>query len=86
MYRHGQHGTVTSGPLCAVLRPIYVLQVLLLAGAGLLLPTVCSFVLLAFHLVFVWLKAADEEAYLLATHGEAYRAHIVRTGRLFPKL
>jgi len=77
---------VTTGPFARVRHPIYALQVVMLAGALCLLPTACSLALLAFHLVCVWLKAADEEAYLLATHGEGYRAHIARTGRLFPKL
>ena len=77
---------VTVGPFARVRHPIYALQVLMLAGAALLLPTVCSVVLLAFHLICVWLKAADEEAYLLTVHGEKYREHIARTGRLFPRL
>ena len=77
---------VTTGPFARVRHPIYALQVVMLAGAALLLPTVCSGVLLAFHLICVWLKAADEEAYLLTVHGEKYREHIARTGRLFPKL
>jgi protein-S-isoprenylcysteine O-methyltransferase Ste14 len=77
---------VTVGPFARVRHPIYVLQVVMLAGAFCLLPTACSLVLLAFHLVCVWLKAADEEAYLIATHGESYRMHLARTGRLFPKL
>ncbi len=77
---------VTAGPFAHVRHPIYALQVLMLAGAALLLPTVCSLVLLAFHLICVWLKAADEEAYLLTVHGEKYRQHIARTGRLLPKL
>jgi protein-S-isoprenylcysteine O-methyltransferase Ste14 len=81
-----KNALVTNGPFARVRHPIYALQVLMLAGALLLLPTACSLVLLAFHLVCVWLKAADEEAYLIATHGESYRAHLVRTGRLFPKL
>ncbi|MEO6788361.1 MAG: isoprenylcysteine carboxylmethyltransferase family protein [Chthoniobacteraceae bacterium] len=81
-----KNALVTGGPFARVRHPIYALQVVMLAGALCLLPTVCSLVLLAFHLLCVWLKAADEEAYLLATHGEAYRAHIVRTGRLFPKM
>ena len=80
-----KNALVTSGPFARVRHPIYALQVVMLAGAVCLLPTACSLVLLAFHLACVWLKAADEEAYLLATHGEAYRAHIARTGRLFPK-
>jgi protein-S-isoprenylcysteine O-methyltransferase Ste14 len=81
-----KNALVTTGPFARVRHPIYALQVVMLAGALCLLPTLCSLVLLAFHLVCVWLKAADEEAYLIATHGESYRAHLVRTGRLFPKL
>jgi len=81
-----KNALVTTGPFARVRHPIYALQVVMLAGALCLLPTVCSLVLLAFHLVCVWLKAADEEAYLIATHGESYRAHLVRTGRLFPRL
>ena len=80
-----KNALVTTGPFARVRHPIYALQVVMLAGALCLLPTLCSLMLLAFHLACVWLKAADEEAYLIATHGEAYRAHIVRTGRLFPK-
>ena len=81
-----KNALVTTGPFARVRHPIYALQVVMLAGAVLLLPTVCSLVLLAFHLFCVWLKAADEEAYLIAMHGEKYREHIARTGRLFPKL
>ena len=81
-----KNALVTTGPFARVRHPIYALQILMLAGAVLLLPTICSLVLLAFHLACVWLKAADEEAYLIATHGESYRAHLARTGRLFPKL
>ncbi len=81
-----KNALVTVGPFARVRHPIYALQVLMLAGSALLLPTVCSGVLLAFHLICVWLKAADEEAYLLIVHGEKYREHIARTGRLFPKL
>jgi protein-S-isoprenylcysteine O-methyltransferase Ste14 len=37
------------------------------------------------HLVFVLIKAKDEEAYLLTVHGETYRDFMARTGRLLPK-
>ena len=80
-----KNALVTTGPFARVRHPIYALQGVMLAGAFCLLPTVCSLVLLAFHLACVWLKAADEEAYLIAAHGEKYRVHIARTGRLFPK-
>lgn len=81
-----KNSLVTTGPFARVRHPIYALQVVMLAGAFCLLPTLCSVALLLFHLVCVWSKAADEEAYLVATHGESYRAHLARTGRLFPKL
>ena len=81
-----KNALVTTGPFARVRHPIYALQVVMLAGAVCLLPTACSLVLLAFHLICVWLKAADEEAYLIATHGESYRVHHTRTGRLFPKV
>ncbi len=81
-----KNALVTTGPFARVRHPIYALQVVMLAGAALLLPTVCSLLLLGLHLVCVWIKAADEEAYLLTVHGDAYREHIARTGRLFPKL
>ena len=81
-----KNALVTTGPFARVRHPIYALQVVMLVGVLCLLPTACSLLLLGFHLLCVWLKADDEEAYLLATHGEAYRAHIARTGRLLPKL
>jgi len=84
--RQEKNALVTSGPFARVRHPIYALQVVMLAGALCLLPTACSLLLLAFHFGCVWLKAADEEAYLLATHGESYRTHLARTGRLLPKL
>lgn len=77
---------VTSGPFARVRHPIYALQVVMLAGVLALVPTIFSLGILGFHLICVWWKAADEEAYLTATHGDSYRAHISRTGRLFPKL
>jgi len=83
---HEKNELVTAGPFARVRHPIYALQVVMLAGALCLLPTACSLLLLAFHLVCVWVKAADEEAYLVATHGDSYCAHLARTGRLFPKL
>jgi len=84
--RREKNALVTAGPFARVRHPIYALQVAMLTGALCLLPTPCSLALLAFHLACVWLKATDEENYLLATHGENYREHVARTGRLFPKM
>jgi protein-S-isoprenylcysteine O-methyltransferase Ste14 len=43
-------------------------------------------ILLIVHLACVWIKAQDEEAYLLATHGQVYHDYLKRTGRFLPKM
>jgi protein-S-isoprenylcysteine O-methyltransferase Ste14 len=77
---------VTDGPYGVVRHPIYLFQIVMLAGAALLLPTVLSLLALILHVVCVWIKAADEEAYLLTVHGDIYREYLSRTGRLIPRL
>lgn len=77
---------ITRGPYGRIRHPIYLFQVVMLAGAFLLLPTPLSAFILAFHLVCVLIKSSDEESYLLTVHGENYREYQSRTGRLFPKL
>lgn len=77
---------VTQGPYRTVRHPIYLFQIVMLAGAALVLPTILSLAILVFHVVCVLIKAADEEAYLLLVHGESYRDYLSDTGRLFPKL
>lgn len=77
---------VTRGPYRHVRHPIYSLQAVMLAGVLLLLPTALALVTLLVHLVCVWIKARDEEAYLARVHGGEYRAYLARTGSLFPKI
>jgi hypothetical protein len=77
---------VTRGPYRVVRHPIYLFQVVILAGVVLLLPAVLAVVIFFVHLLCVWCKAADEEAYLLTVHGQDYRDYLARTGRLMPKL
>jgi len=69
-----------------VRHPIYALQVLMLLGAALLLPTPLSFVMVATHYICVRLKARDEERYLDKVHGPVYRDYASQTGSLFPRL
>jgi protein-S-isoprenylcysteine O-methyltransferase Ste14 len=83
--RAEKNSLVTRGPYRVVRHPIYLFQVVMLAGAVLLLPTVIAVLALLVHLVCVLIKAVDEEKYLLTVHGETYRAYLARTGRLFPK-
>ena len=76
---------VTRGPYRLVRHPIYFFQVVMLAGVALLLPAPLSFIIFAFHLLCVRIKASDEEMYLLTVHGDGYRDYLTRTGRWFPK-
>ena len=77
---------VRKGPYRFVRHPIYLFQTLMLVGALLLLPTSFSFLLFGIHLLCVYLKAFDEEAYLLTVHGSEYRDYLSHTGRLLPKI
>jgi protein-S-isoprenylcysteine O-methyltransferase Ste14 len=81
-----KNALVTVGPYRSIRHPIYGFQIVMLAGALLLIPTVLSLAILVFHFICVLVKAADEEAYLLTVHGESYKEYMSRTGRLFPKL
>jgi len=77
---------VERGPYRWIRHPIYGFQLVMLAGAALLLPTVLSFTILALHLVCALIKAVDEENYLKTVHGQTYTDYMARTGRLLPKL
>jgi protein-S-isoprenylcysteine O-methyltransferase Ste14 len=77
---------VSRGPFGLVRHPLYMLQVVMLAGAALLLPTAISLAGLVLHYVCTMIKAKDEEKYLTTVHGDAYRNYVAQTGRLFPRL
>jgi protein-S-isoprenylcysteine O-methyltransferase Ste14 len=81
-----KNALITAGPYGVVRHPIYLFQIVMLAGALLLLPTTLSFGILIVHIVCVMIKGMDEEAYLVTVHGDPYRDYLSRTGRLFPKL
>jgi protein-S-isoprenylcysteine O-methyltransferase Ste14 len=76
---------VNRGPYRWVRHPIYLFQLVMLAGAALLLPTPLSFVVLAVHLICALIKAVDEETYLKSVHGQVYHDYLARTGRLIPR-
>lgn len=84
--RKNKAALVSSGPYRYVRHPIYLFQMVMLIGAFWLLPAGFSLALVAAHLICVLIKAADEEAFLLATLGDEYRQYLARTGRLFPRV
>ncbi len=83
--RREKNPLVTRGPYRVVRHPIYLFQIVMLAGAALLLPTLLSLLALLIHLGCALIKASDEENYLLSVHGDVYRDYLSRTGRLLPK-
>jgi len=81
-----KNSLITRGPYGRVRHPIYLFQIVMLAGAALLLPTPLSLAVLLVHVVCVLIKAVDEETYLLGVHGDDYRNYMSRTGRLMPRI
>jgi protein-S-isoprenylcysteine O-methyltransferase Ste14 len=84
--RQEKNSLVTRGPYRAVRHPIYLFQIVMLAGALFLLPTALSLMILIIHFFCALVKAFDEESYLVTVHGQEYRDYLSRTGGLFPKL
>ncbi len=76
---------ITTGPYRFVRHPLYAFQIMMLVGAGLLLPTLYSLFILVVQMLSVRIKAADEENYLLAVHGATYKEYVSATGRLLPR-
>ena len=77
---------IRHGPFKWIRHPIYALQVLMLLGTALLLPTTVSFVMVAVHYLCVRIKAQDEERHLDRIHGRSYREYASQTGGLCPNL
>ena len=82
----GEQEPITDGPFRFVRHPIYALSMLLMLCSAIVVPNMPMLVIAFVHFVLLQIKARNEEAHLLATHGEIYRAYLARTGRFFPKL
>ncbi|UCD36393.1 MAG: isoprenylcysteine carboxylmethyltransferase family protein [Nitrospiraceae bacterium] len=76
---------VRSGPYRSIRHPIYLFQMIILAGMMLLIPTAFSFILLLVLFFSALVKTLDEEAYLMGIHGKEYRAYYETTGRFLPR-
>jgi len=85
IWKREKTALVIQGPYRTVRHPIYLFQTIMLGGVVLLLPTLLLIVLFGVHLVCVFIKAMDEEAYLLDVHGPAYRDYVSKTGKFFPR-
>jgi protein-S-isoprenylcysteine O-methyltransferase Ste14 len=77
-------GLVTSGLYARSRNPIFLGLLLIVAGYMLLIPTFLSAVLLAGAYIGTRVQIGAEEAYLLRSYGDEYRAYASRVGRLVP--
>ncbi|RJQ44500.1 MAG: isoprenylcysteine carboxylmethyltransferase family protein [Nitrospiraceae bacterium] len=76
---------VQNGPYRFVRHPIYLFQLMILIGVAFILPTAFSLIILLVHTASIFIKARDEEEYLLSVHGSSYKEYYERTGRFLPK-
>lgn len=79
-------GLVEGGLYRFCRNPIFLGLLIVIAGYTALLPTPLSLILLAGQFLGMRLQIAAEEAYLLRTYGDAYRAYARRVGRLLPRM
>ena len=77
-------GLVTDRLYAYSRNPIFLGLLMLVAGYALMLPTVLSLVILVALYVGIRQQVGAEEAYLVATYGDAYRAYAGRVGRFVP--
>jgi|GEM_PF-505401 protein-S-isoprenylcysteine O-methyltransferase Ste14 len=84
--REGSSSLVQTGPYRRMRHPIYSFQMVMIAGAALLLPTPVSLAILVLHFICASIKASDEEAHLIAVFDGEYRDYMTRSGRFFPRL
>jgi protein-S-isoprenylcysteine O-methyltransferase Ste14 len=76
---------VTSGPFALVRNPVFAAMLPTSLGLVALVPNLAAVVgLIALAVALEVQTRAVEEPYLLATHGDAYRAYAERVGRFFP--
>ena len=81
-----EHRLVTSGPYRWIRHPLYTTGFVLLLSLMLLTGVWTLGVLAVFLLCAMMLRTPSEEARLIETFGDDYRAYMRRTGRFLPRL
>lgn len=80
------HRLITDGPFARVRHPIYALSVALMSCSVVIIPTPIMLSIASLHILLMYLKARNEEEFLLKTQGPAYREYCRRTGRFWPRI
>jgi protein-S-isoprenylcysteine O-methyltransferase Ste14 len=83
---HERTELVTTGLYAYLRHPIYAFSILLMLCSAVIVATVPMLVVAAIHILLMAVKARNEERFLLAAHGDAYRSYCRRTGRFLPRL
>jgi len=77
---------ITDGLYARIRHPIYAFSILLVLCTAIVVPTLPMLAVAAINVVLTTMKAANEERFLLATHGQSYADYRKRTGRFLPRL
>lgn len=77
---------VSAGPYQWVRHPIYTTRMVIDVAAWVMVPTWLMALTVGVDILFMGIEACREEAYMLASNGEAYRAYMKRVGRFVPRL
>lgn len=75
-----------SGPYRYVRNPLYLGNILLAIGIGLLGPPIATVLAIAGNVIFVYVLIGIEERYLETAHGESYDRYRSMVPRLWPRL
>jgi len=79
-------GVVADGPYRHVRNPLYLGNLLLALGMGLVASRLGLLILVAGHVIFLLRLIGREEAELAASQGDSYRAYVAAVPRLWPSL
>ena len=76
---------ITDGPFARVRHPIYAFGIAMMIATAIVLPTSPMLLIAVVHVVWMNVKARNEEAHLARLHGDAYAQYVARTGRFLPR-
>lgn len=77
---------ITDGLYARIRHPIYAFSILLVLCTAMVVPTPPMLAVAAINVALTTMKAANEERFLIATHGQTYADYRKRTGRFLPRL
>lgn len=77
---------ITDGWFSRIRHPIYAFSIALMICTVIVVPTWPMLAAGSVHIVFMIMKALNEERHLLASHGDRYARYLASTGRFLPRL